>query len=126
MLGALPQPGLNPFEIRAGLERRLVLGAGPETVLIPLKSGLGWNRQCAPVTPPKQGLNPFEIRAGLERSAGSLPVLPLVVLIPLKSGLGWNPMKFVITLPKRCLNPFEIRAGLEPFTGVDLRRALES
>jgi len=61
---------LNPFEIRAGVERQCMSGVSMYTVLIPLRSGLGLN---------SGGEDGYATDTG--------------VLIPLRSGLGLNPRR---------------------------------
>ncbi len=82
--------GLNPFEFRAGLERRLPVDrVGALPVLIPLNSGLAWSAEI------------------------SLTSVHEEVLIPLNSGLAWSPPDYNETTERFGLNPFEFRAGLE-------------
>ena len=78
---------LNPFEFRAGLERKGDAKRGGVIVLIPLNSGLAWSALLYACNCMK-GLNPFEFRAGLEPEV-------------LEEAIDWR------------LNPFEFRAGLE-------------
>ena len=82
---------LNPFEIRAGLEPQNAAKHFRFLDLIPLKSGLGWNRMRESVAVRRiRDLIPLKSGLGWNLEIGLL-ASEVLDLIPLKSGLGWNP-----------------------------------
>ena len=86
-------------------------------VLIPLKSGLGWNYTRHGDYHGTDCLNPFEIRAGLEPESIRNYKSSVLVLIPLKSGLGWN--QYWERLDRYDLVLIPLKSGLGWFLGED-------
>ena len=82
--------GLNPFEIRAGLEPYLAANSTKSDGLNPFEIRAGLEQVLTMNVLVEGGLNPFEIRAGLEHRVVVVPYRDPGVLIPLKSGQVWN------------------------------------
>ena len=67
---------LNPFEIRASVQRRTFTGyAGKPLVSIPLKSGHRFNLRIDAEDSFVARLNPFEIRASVQLLVGATPII---------------------------------------------------
>ena len=105
---------LNPFEIRASVQRRTPCKTSPMIRLNPFEirasvqpKGPGEPRHH------RRSLNPFEIRASVQLQELRNIASADWVSIPLKSGHRFNRGWQGTPVPTFRLNPFEIRASVQ-------------